>query len=151
MATASDDRQQVMAVDATYSHVRGIAGLGVVFKGGRVICAEVTPAESAGDAEVKALLRAAEIATKTKRFKTLILSDSTLAVAAAEGRYLDGKAAQLLHEILTEHPRVRVEWRPRSFVKSAHILARQTLNAWAAAQGEDKFTWTVDELLPEAA
>jgi ribonuclease HI len=139
---------QTLLVDASFVQSFGIAGIGVAFKGGRVVCGEVVIAKTAHEAETLALLRAVEIASTYGQIKTRIFSDSTVAVQAANGKAKHpncGAAAYDLQRRLAAASRVTVEWRSRDYVRSAHILARQTYKAWIAGT-QGGVTWSPPNL-----
>lgn len=131
--------EQVFLADASFDPVRGWTGIGVAFKGGRVICGDIAPAPNSAYAQALAVLRAIEIARKQPLMCTTIVTDSSdlvraLRSGAPEPVIFSGIVADIKIWLDRHGDQIRVIWKPRERVRSARILARQTYKAWIAGR-----------------
>lgn len=131
-------------VTDSYSTGRcGFAGLGIAFRGGRIICGDIVEAPDLLTAELLAVCRAVEIAAKVPGVASVIYTDHT-------GAFLSlthgcSSVAARIRDLLRAHEgRITVELAPREATKAARIVARQTFKAWRCSFDEG-VTWSAPE------
>jgi ribonuclease HI len=124
-----------------------VAGIGVAYRGSRIICGDIVEASDLLGAELLAVLRAVEIASNHKACSSVIYTDHGFAselVGNGHSRYFNPLLAEI-HERLEQNPQISVEWMSWEGVQSARIVARQIFKAWRCSFN-DGVTWRVPSL-----
>lgn len=127
----------------------GVAGIGVAFRGGRIVCGDIVEASDVLSAELLAVLRAVEIASRHKG-ETVVYTDHTLTWELATGPSCEGLQPLILtvQGWLRAHPNITLQLAPWEAIKSARIVARQTFKAWRCSFN-DGVTWSAPDLLAD--
>lgn len=114
------------------SGYQGVAGIGVAFRRGRVICGDIVEVHDLLGAELCAILRALEISSRCSWTKTVVGCDHELAVAMANDPVWVPRSpiAAAIHKLLATHDYLSVEQADFEAIKPARILARQIFKAW---------------------
>jgi hypothetical protein len=123
-------------VTDSYSTARcGVVGLGVAFRGGRIICGEIAEAPDLLGAELLAILRAVEISSKVTGVQTVVYSDHEDAVTMVNlGGWRSYVVVAEIRRLLRAcEGAIVVEFAPKGVVKAARLVARQTFKAWRCA------------------
>jgi hypothetical protein len=127
----------------------GVAGIGVAFRGGRIICGDVVEAPDLVTAELLAVLRALEISAKARPIGgfSVVYTDHELAAQLLTEPDWDTRLplAREIRGFLEAHKNLSVQHSSWECVKSARIVARQVFKAWECSFNRG-VTWAPAQL-----
>jgi hypothetical protein len=143
-------KQKHIVTDSYSKEDYGVSGIGVAFRGGRIICGDIVEAVDLECAELLAVLRAVEIASRFTETRSYIWTDleKLPGLIAGEGHASSFDAADVALQIglwLDSYEFISVEVASWDCVRAARIVARQTFKAWRSAFTTG-VTWEVPAL-----
>lgn len=124
-------RRSYIVCDSYGSGYQGVAGIGVAFRSGRIICGDIVEAPDLLAGELLAILRAVGICSKAHP-AAVVYTDHELAAgmvnepAWASHYPLVG----VIQKLLAESPGITVVCAPTGVTRAARIVAKQVFKAW---------------------